>query len=133
MLLVFLQFKEFELYLGAVFFRLEDEYRRSPLLINFLQWFLKREIKRVHKSGVILVLNNSEERVENRVLFVHTAVFERARNWFEKIFYQSERNFFCWRAAFKKQFFAKFWWLWGVWLEYCISFRLVLIGIEGSN
>ena len=30
--------------------------------------------------GVILVLNKSEERNEKRVIFVHTAVFERARN-----------------------------------------------------
>ena len=29
-LLLFLQFKEFELYWGAVFLRLEEEYWRSP-------------------------------------------------------------------------------------------------------
>ena len=34
----------------------------------------------VKKFGVILVLNKSEERSEKRVVFVHTAVFERARN-----------------------------------------------------
>ena len=32
------------------------------------------------KFGVILVLNKSEEWSEKRVVFVHTAVFERARN-----------------------------------------------------
>ena len=32
------------------------------------------------KFGVILVLNKSEERSEKRVVFDHTAVFERARN-----------------------------------------------------
>ena len=32
------------------------------------------------KFGVILVLNKSEERSEKRVVFVHTAVFERTRN-----------------------------------------------------
>ena len=32
----FLQFKEFELYWGAVFLRLEAEYWRSPFLINFI-------------------------------------------------------------------------------------------------
>ena len=33
----FLQFKDFELYWGAVFFlRLEEEYWRSPFLINFI-------------------------------------------------------------------------------------------------
>ena len=32
------------------------------------------------KFGVILGLNNSEERSEKRVVFVHTAIFERAKN-----------------------------------------------------
>ena len=32
------------------------------------------------KFEVILVLNKSEERSEKRVVFVHSAVFERARN-----------------------------------------------------
>ena len=32
------------------------------------------------KFGVILALNKSEKRIEKRVIFVHTAVFERARN-----------------------------------------------------
>ena len=36
LLLVFLQFKEFELYWGAVFLRLEEEYWRSPLLKSIL-------------------------------------------------------------------------------------------------
>ena len=37
-------------------------------------------MKRVNKFGVILVLKKSEEQSEKRVVFVHTAVFERARN-----------------------------------------------------
>ena len=41
---------------------------------------MKREMKRVKKFGAILVLNKSEERSEKRVVFVHAAVFERARN-----------------------------------------------------
>ena len=41
---------------------------------------MKREMKRVKNFGVILALNKSEERSEKRVVFVHTAVFERARN-----------------------------------------------------
>ena len=41
---------------------------------------MKREMKRVKKFGVILALNKSEERREKRVVFVHSAVFERARN-----------------------------------------------------
>ena len=32
------------------------------------------------KFGVIWLLNKSEERSEKRVVFVHTVVFERARN-----------------------------------------------------
>ena len=32
------------------------------------------------KIGLILVVNKSEERSEKRVVFVHTAIFERARN-----------------------------------------------------
>ena len=39
-----------------------------------------REMKRVKKFGVILVLKKSEERSEKRVVFVHTAVFKRVRN-----------------------------------------------------
>ena len=34
----------------------------------------------MEKFGVFLVLDKSEERSEKRVVFVHTAVFERARN-----------------------------------------------------
>ena len=41
---------------------------------------MKREMKRVKKFGVILVLNKSEERSEKRVVFVYTDVLERARN-----------------------------------------------------
>ena len=52
-------------------------------------------MKRVKKFGVILVLNKSEERSgRKRVVFVHTAVFERARNRCVKNFPQSERIFF---------------------------------------
>ena len=32
------------------------------------------------KFGVILVLNKSEERSETRLVFVHNAVFEKARH-----------------------------------------------------
>ena len=40
---------------------------------------MKREMKRVKKFGVILVVNKSEEWSEKSG-FVHTAVFERAKN-----------------------------------------------------
>ena len=39
LLLVFLQFKELELYWGAVFLGLEEEYRRIPFLSILLEWF----------------------------------------------------------------------------------------------
>ena len=65
---------------------------------------MKREMKRVKKFGVILVLSKSEERSEKRVVFVHTAVFERAKNYCVKKFSLSERNFFS-RAVQRNQFF----------------------------
>ena len=66
---------------------------------------MKREMKRVKKFGVILVLNKSEERSEKRVVFVHTAVFERVRNCCAKKFSLSERNFFVHVRHFKAVFF----------------------------
>ena len=59
-------------------------------------------MKRVKNFGVILVLNKSEERSEKRVVFVHNAVFERARNC-EKIVYKRAK-FFCSHAASKSSF-----------------------------
>ena len=41
---------------------------------------MKREMKHVNKFAVILAVNKSEERSEKRVVFVYTAVFERAKN-----------------------------------------------------
>ena len=61
--------------------------------------------------------------------FVHTAVFETARNWCVNKFSLSERIFFCSRAAFKSSFFAILL-VYEVWLWYCIGFGLVLIGIQ---
>ena len=63
------------------------------LIAILLEWFLKREMKRVKKTGVLLVMDKSEERSEKRVVFVHTAVFERAKNWCVKKFSLSERIF----------------------------------------
>ena len=37
-------------------------------------------MKRVKKFGVVFVLNKIEEWSEKRVVFVHTAVFDRAIN-----------------------------------------------------
>ena len=59
---------------------------------------MKREMKRVKKFGVILARNKSEERSEKRVVFVHTAVFERAKKMICEKFSLIERNFFCSRA-----------------------------------
>ena len=68
--------------IGALsFLRLEEEYWRSPFfLINFIGVIFEAGMKGVKKFGVILVLNKNEERSEKRVVFVHTADFERARN-----------------------------------------------------
>ena len=41
---------------------------------------MKREMKRVKKFGVILVVNKSEEWSEKRVVFVHNTVLEKAKN-----------------------------------------------------
>ena len=62
---------------------------------------MKREMKRVKKFGVILALNKREERSKERVVFVHTAVFERARNCCVKKISLSERNFFVYVRPFK--------------------------------
>ena len=100
--------------IGALsFLRLEEEYWRSPFFNQFLEWILKREMKQVKKFGVILVLNKSEKRSEKRVVFVHTAVFERARNWCVKKFFLSERIFFV-HVRLLKAVFCNFWWLWGL-------------------
>ena len=34
----------------------------------------------MEKFGVMVVLNKNEERFEKRVVFIHTAVVDRARN-----------------------------------------------------
>ena len=60
---------------------------------------MKREMKRVKKFGVILLLNKSEERSKKRVLFVHTAVFESEKLICENIL-SKRAKFFCSRAAF---------------------------------
>ena len=65
---------------------------------------MKREMKRMKNYGVILVLSKSEERNEKRVVFVLTAVFERARNCCVKKFSLSERNFFVHVWHFKAVF-----------------------------
>ena len=106
--------------------RLEEEYWRSPFFKSILlEWFLKREMKRVKKFGVILVLNKSEERSEKRVVFVHTTVFERARNWCVKNFSLSER-IFLFTCGILKQFFFHLFWLRGF-LWFCFNFRLVWV------
>ena len=64
---------------------------------------MKREMKRVKKFGVILGLNNSEERSEKRVVFVHTAIFESEKLMCEEIFCKRAK-FFCSRAAFRSSF-----------------------------
>ena len=67
---------------------------------------MKREMKRVKKFGVTFVLNENEERSEKRVIFVHIAVFERARNSGVKKFSLSEN--FLFTCGFLKQFIVTF-------------------------
>ena len=103
--LCLLQFKQFEFYWGAVFFTTRREVLEKPFfLINSFEWFVKREMKCVKKIEVILVLNKNEERSEKRVVFVHTAVFERARNWCVKKIFSKRAKFFCSPAAFTSSF-----------------------------
>ena len=65
------------MYWGAVFLLLEEEYWRSPFLINFIGVIIEAGNEtREKKFGVILVLKKSKERSKKRVVFVHTAVFE---------------------------------------------------------
>ena len=56
---LFLQFKEFELFWGAVFLRLEEKSIGEVFFFKsiFLEWVLKQEIKHVKKIAVILLLN----------------------------------------------------------------------------
>ena len=69
-----LQFKEFELYWGAVFLRLEEQYWRSPFFKSILlEWILKQEMKNVKKFGSDFVAEQNQELREWR--FVHIAVF----------------------------------------------------------
>ena len=49
-------------------------------LINFIGVIFEAGNETREKFGVILALNKSEEPSEKRVVFVHTAVFERAKN-----------------------------------------------------
>ena len=67
------------------------------------KWFLKREMKRVKKFEVILVVNKSEERSEKRVvLFIPLFLRERKIDVWKNFVWASE--FFCSRAAFKSSF-----------------------------
>ena len=80
MLLFFLQFKEYELYWGAVFLRLEEEYWRSPFLFNFIGVNFEAGNETREKIWSDFVGEQNEELSEKKVVFVHTAVFERAKN-----------------------------------------------------
>ena len=75
--LCFLQFKEFELYWGAVFLRLEEEYWRSPFffLINFIGVNFEAGNETREKIWSDLVAEQSEERSEKRVVFCSYSCF----------------------------------------------------------
>ena len=111
------------------FLRLEEEYWRSPfydskrsigeVLFTTRRGVLEKSFFLINFIGVIFEAGNetpekiwsdigaekSEERSGKRVVFVHTAVFERARKWCVKKFSLSERNFFVHVRHFKAVFF----------------------------
>ena len=63
-----------------------------------------------------------------REWFLFIPLFLREREIDMSKIFSKRMKFFCSRAAFKSSFFATFD---GYEVRYCISFRLVLIGIEG--
>ena len=84
--------------------------------------FFEAEKERVKKIEVILLLNQSEERREKKVVFVHTAVFERARNWCVEKFFLRDWIFFV-HVRFLKAVFCIFD-CYEVWLWYCLLLGL---------
>ena len=68
------------MYWVAVFLRLEEKYWRSPFLINFIGVNFEARNETREKIWSDFVAEQNEEKSEKRVVFVHTAVFERARN-----------------------------------------------------
>ena len=65
----FLQFKEFELYWGTVFLRLEEEYLRSPFFFNFIGMNFEAGTETREKFWSDLVAEQNEEWSEKRVAF----------------------------------------------------------------
>ena len=74
-IVVFLQFKEFELYWGAVFLRLEEEYWRSPFLINFIGLHFEAGNETRKKIWSDLVAEKMKSGAKREWFFVHIAVF----------------------------------------------------------
>ena len=95
----FLQFKEFELYWGAVFFTTRRGVLEKSFFINFWSEFWSGKWNAWKNLEWFWRWTKVKSRAK-RVVFVHTAVFERARNW----------------CAVKKG------WLW-----FCFNFRLVSV------
>ena len=67
--LLFRRSKEFELYSGAVFLRLEEEYWRSPFLTNFIGVNSKAGNETREKIWSDFVAERNEEWREKRVVF----------------------------------------------------------------
>ena len=106
-----LQFKEFELYWGAVFLRLEEEYWRSPFFNQFYWsdfWSGKWNAWKNLDFGA-----EQKWRAERKESgFCSYRCFERARNWCVKKFSLSERILFT--CGILKQFFFHLFWLRGL-------------------
>ena len=103
------------MYWGAVFLRLEEEYWRSPFfLINFIGVNFEAGNETREKIWSDLVAEQKWRAERKEWFFVHTAVFERTRNWCVKKFSLSERNFFVHVRLLKAVFFCNFSCLWGL-------------------
>ena len=112
---IFLQFKEFELYWGAVFF---CDSKRSIgevlFLINFIGVIFEagNETREKIWSDFGTEQKLRAERKESGFCS-YRCFWESEKLMCEKIF-SKRANFFCSRAAFKSSFFCNFWWLWGL-------------------
>ena len=103
-------------------------YYCARIFFTTRRWVLEKSFFKINFIGVIfeagnetrekiwsdLVAEQKKSGAKSEWLFVHTAVFERARNWCMKKFSLSERNFFVHVRLLKAVFFCNFSCLWGL-------------------
>ena len=103
----FLQFKEFEMYWGDVFLRLEEEYWRSPFLITFIGMHFEAGNETREKFWRDFVAEQNEQWSEKSgFLFISLCSREREIEAWKN--YVSERNFLFTRGILKHFFFSFF-------------------------